>query len=292
MAFIEWTEDLNLGIPEVDADHKVMISLINQLDAGIGDGEAYGTIGSILNTLVEYTALHFLREEMVMDACQYPNMERHIEKHGELNDRVIDIQCRYFDNRESVAVDELLDFLKGWLTNHVLTEDMAYRPHTQGHPDVPAAAAAVHPMGMPPEDEGAEIDGEAGFDWPALKVLIVDENQALRTVTRTIMEIVEVAEVRESSSAAGALAQLRFFQPGAIVCGRQVGGMDGIEFARRVRDAASSPAPETPIVMMIGPGDPDYLERAAAAGVDRCLEKPILARALLETIAEVVAERA
>ena len=287
---IEWTEDLNLGIPLVDADHKVMISLINQLDAGIGDGEAHETIGSILNTLVEYTALHFLREEMVMDACRYPGMEAHIEKHAELTERVVDIQARFFDNRESVAVDELLDFLKGWLTNHVLIEDMAYRAHAQGHPDVGVAATAIHPMGMPPEKE-AEADGDAPFAWGALKVLIVDDNQALRTVTRTIMETAQVAEVRESSSAAGALAQLRFFQPGAVVCGRQVGGMDAIEFARQVRDAASSADPETPIVMMIDPGDSDYVERAEAAGVDRCVEKPIRARALLESIAEVVADR-
>jgi hemerythrin-like metal-binding protein len=291
MALIEWTEDLSLGIPPLDADHKVMIGLINQLDAGFGGGEEHGTIGTILNTLVEYTAVHFLREEMVMDACRYPQLDRHIEKHRELTEQVVDIQCRFFDNRESVTVDELLNFLESWLTDHIRVDDMAFRPHLQGHPDVTAAADAVHPIGMPPGEKQPETDGAAPFDWSVLKVLIVDENQALRTVTRTIMEIVEVAEVRESSSAAGALAQLRHYQPGAIVCGRHVGGMDGIEFTRRVRDTESSPVPETPIVMMIAPGDPDYLKRAETVGVDRCLEKPILARTLVETIAEVVARR-
>ena len=286
MAFIEWTEAMSVGVPALDADHKILVSLINQLKSVVGDDEEYATLGSVLNTLVDYTAHHFLREERVMEACGYPRLAEHMRQHEALTSRVIDAQCRYIEDREDVVGDDLLTFLKDWLTSHILEEDMAYRRYVEGDEAADKAAATVEAIGRPLADEP-----DAPFDWGTLKVLIVDENQALRTVTRTIMEVVRVAEVRESSSAAGAMEQMRKYLPGAVVCGGRVGGMDGIEFARRVRDD-SSPAAGIPIVMMIGPSEADYVERAEAAGVDRCLQKPIRALTLLETLAEVVGGKA
>ena len=197
---------------------------------------------------------------------------------------MIDIQCRFVDHREAVIGIDLLEFLRDWLVTHILEEDMAFRPYVEENEAAVEAAKSVPAMGTRPEEKAA-------FDWEALKVLIVDGNANRRAVTRTIMEMVHVAEVRESGSGAGALDQLLSFQPGAVVCGGRIGGMDGIEFARRMRDAASNPVHDLPLVMIADPGDGGYRQRAEEAGVDRCLEVPLRALTLLETVAEVVSAR-
>ena len=132
----------------------------------------------------------------------------------------------------------------------------------------------------------------AFIEWSeAMSVGVAAVDADRRAVTRTIMEMVHVAEVRESASGAGGLDQLLSFQPGAVVCGGRIGGMDGIEFARRMRDAASNPAHDLPLVKIADPGDGGCRQRAEAAGVDRCLEVPLRALTLLETVAEVVSAK-
>jgi len=132
MPAIVWTNDLNIGVPPIDTDHKLLVSLINQLDDAISGGEGRETVGSVINALLDYTEYHFKREESLMDACGYPDLEAHKRHHEQLCERVGEIRDRYVADKDSLADAEVLEFMRTWLTGHILGEDKKYMPFMSG----------------------------------------------------------------------------------------------------------------------------------------------------------------
>ena len=140
MPLITWTEALRVGVDSVDTDHKFLISLINQLDEAIEADQDRDVVGSVLNALLDYTVYHFRREEALMDACAYPELDQHRRAHAQLTDRVRAIRADYLNRPDGVVGADVLAFLKDWLTQHILGTDMEYRPYLHGQPDAVAEA--------------------------------------------------------------------------------------------------------------------------------------------------------
>lgn len=129
MPIIQWTPDFSVGVSSLDTDHKVLISLINQLDDAIGRGEPAATVSRVLDALLDYTDYHFAREEALMRACVYPELDAHQRTHGMLRAQVHDIRERYRRDPESMHAREVLAFLKNWLTAHIIGRDRLYAPY-------------------------------------------------------------------------------------------------------------------------------------------------------------------
>ncbi len=132
MPLIHWTPDFSVGVNSLDTDHKILISLINQLDDAIRAGAAGQTIGGVLDALLDYTDYHFAREESLMKACGYPDFDAHVRTHNTLRAQVHDIRVRYRRNPESLHGREVLAFLKNWLTAHIVGRDKLYMPAMNG----------------------------------------------------------------------------------------------------------------------------------------------------------------
>ena len=128
MAIIEWTPGLSAGVETIDTDHKLLISLLNQLDDAVSAGESEDIVGSVLDALLDYTDYHFGREEALMRACGYPDVEPHAETHADLRDQVATIRDRYRRNPDSIREREVMAFLKTWLTAHIMGRDKLYEP--------------------------------------------------------------------------------------------------------------------------------------------------------------------
>ena len=107
----------------------MLIDYINQLQQEITKAEpSRKMIGLILKFLVEYTNSHFKYEEMLFGIHQYPEKEDHQAVHNRLFDKVGVFKQR-FDNDDPTVGPDLLAFLKEWLNEHILVEDMAYSEH-------------------------------------------------------------------------------------------------------------------------------------------------------------------
>jgi hemerythrin-like metal-binding protein len=151
MPIIQWTPDFSVGVGSIDTDHKVLISLINQLDDAIRGGEPKQTVSRVLDALLDYTNYHFAREELLMRACAYPDIEAHARTHATLRAQVHDIRNRYRRNPESIHAREVLAFLKNWLTAHIVGRDKLYAPFMQSAVQkIQEAEAAFGLAGEPP----------------------------------------------------------------------------------------------------------------------------------------------
>ena len=129
MAYLEWSDKFLTGISNIDVEHKNLFVITNVLYDNVQANGPEANIVPVLTALGEYVRKHFSSEETAMRRAEYPGIVEHIEKHRAIDRKVQAYieQC----NDDPVAVDskELLEFLKRWLVNHVLKNDMDYVPY-------------------------------------------------------------------------------------------------------------------------------------------------------------------
>jgi hemerythrin len=123
--FVEWSDDLSVGIEEIDEQHKVLVELVNKMHEAIHQRHGSDVVISILNDLADYTRIHFAVEESLMRILNFPGYEGHKEIHEELLHSVQDLQEKVASGKRSIGF-ELMHFLKKWLTKHIMEEDMQY----------------------------------------------------------------------------------------------------------------------------------------------------------------------
>lgn len=135
MALMAWSEAYGVGNAMLDSDHRILVNLINQLHDATETGQSHEVVGTVINVLAEYTEHHFRREEALMDSAGYPELAAHQSTHRALEARMREIRERWNAGQRSVLDEEVLAFLKKWLTDHILGADKSYGPWIEGIAD-------------------------------------------------------------------------------------------------------------------------------------------------------------
>lgn len=132
MAFMLWSEALELGIPSIDAQHHWLVNTTNtlhdELEKSAPDTQI---IGRTLEILVNYTMNHFILEEDLFLRLGYPESAAHREEHNAFTAKIMQLLLK-FEDGENVGLDTL-DLLKDWLQHHILKVDKAYVPFLLQH---------------------------------------------------------------------------------------------------------------------------------------------------------------
>jgi len=130
VAFLIWTPNYATGVRTIDGDHQVLFAMINKLHDSVAKNEAPLELAMLFRKLESYVESHFRREEDLLESVGYPDLENHRAQHrrltAELADKIVAYEAAPDD------FDGLLEFLKAWLTGHVLKTDMAYVPFVEG----------------------------------------------------------------------------------------------------------------------------------------------------------------
>jgi len=108
-------------------------------------------------------------------------------------------------------------------------------------------------------------------------VLVVDDDDMIRRLLRTVLEADEI-EVVEAPDGDAALAALDELQPTVIVLDVMMPGLDGVEVCRRIDHERAK------VVMLTARDDPELERAATAAGADAFLTKPFSSIELLDLI--------
>ncbi len=122
---MEWKSEYELGIDEIDNQHKKLVGIINDYNHSISDKNVNSSaeIENILVYLINYTSFHFKAEEEVMAKLVYPELVEHIEIHEELISKLREILIK-MKRKESYTPIEFYYFLMSWLNDHILGEDL------------------------------------------------------------------------------------------------------------------------------------------------------------------------
>ena len=121
-----------------------------------------------------------------------------------------------------------------------------------------------------------------------LKVLLVDDNEHMRSIVGTILKGIGIVNLREARDGSEALEALRTWPADIAIVDFRMEPMDGVDLTRLLRNAADSRNPFLPIIMMTGFADRPRVEEARDSGVTELIVKPVTARAIIDRLNAVV----
>ncbi|THB77555.1 MAG: bacteriohemerythrin [Desulfobulbaceae bacterium] len=127
-----WGPGLELGLKEIDKQHKKLVDMINNLHRAMKTGKGDMAIMSILSGLTDYTVTHFEYEESLFEEHGYPDSDAHKGHHAKLVAQIQDIQRDLKEGKDKISMD-LMSFLMSWLTDHIRGVDKKYVPHLKQH---------------------------------------------------------------------------------------------------------------------------------------------------------------
>ncbi|NOX32325.1 MAG: hemerythrin family protein [Deltaproteobacteria bacterium] len=124
---IEWEQKYSVDIEEIDNHQKKMFDLFNQLiDMKKSKAEAKECV-NMISVINEYSKLYFSAEEKYLKKKGYPDFGAHSKAHRQFTKSSISLRREISEDIENLSYD-VIDELRNWLINHILTFDSLYVP--------------------------------------------------------------------------------------------------------------------------------------------------------------------
>jgi hemerythrin-like metal-binding protein len=123
---LEWNDGMSVGIPEIDADHKRFISLVDELNLSITERMNASEINKRLQHVIKDANRHFEQEEKLFHERQYPNAEGHLRSHNNIRNMLKKVQDSFLPYGLEAEWLDAAQVIKQMLISHLLTEDMQY----------------------------------------------------------------------------------------------------------------------------------------------------------------------
>ncbi len=79
----------------------------------------------VLREMTDYTIMHFTTEEAYMKIFNYPEYQDHKEEHRGFSSKIIVYTYKVIKGKYQFT-NELIEYLKQWLINHIQVTDRQY----------------------------------------------------------------------------------------------------------------------------------------------------------------------
>ena len=127
---LSWHDRYLLGHAELDAQHRKLFEVVNHFDEVI-EMDMPIELGRIVDDLIASATEHFRFEETVMEQNGFPDRPGHRRMHEELMGQLRQMRGKMKAGGH-VSSKSVARFLVDWLTNHILREDMEFKPYLRG----------------------------------------------------------------------------------------------------------------------------------------------------------------
>lgn len=121
-----------------------------------------------------------------------------------------------------------------------------------------------------------------------ITVMIVDDNQHMRSILKELLRAAGVADIREAVDPVEAFEIMRNTPVDILLADLSMPMIDGVEFVRMIRTGGDSPNPYLPVIMVTGHSERSKVAAARDAGVHEFLVKPVTAKALFDRVTQIV----
>lgn len=121
---IEWTEDLAVGVGNIDEQHQELFRRFNRLLEACSSGCGKEEIGSTLLFLNDYVRTHFREEEKLQIAHAYPEYTAHHEQHKIFMNKLEKFKKEMMAGGATLSLTIATNsLLIDWLVNHIANMD-------------------------------------------------------------------------------------------------------------------------------------------------------------------------
>lgn len=122
MAYEEWDSSLETGDEIVDAQHRNLYAIVNELHDALQEDRAKETVALVLVRVMLHAKTHFHDEEALMERIGYPDLAAHRRLHQEF-EREADALADDYLAGAAISPESLVAFLHDWLVKHIGDED-------------------------------------------------------------------------------------------------------------------------------------------------------------------------
>jgi hemerythrin len=129
MPLIEWNENLSVGVPSVDEQHKRLVGMLNELYDAIQTGQSQVVLGKVLKGLADYVVYHFQYEESLFAQTGYRAAAEHKKEHDDLTRLLHEERQKYEQGATPALSEEVLNFMRRWLFIHITGSDRKFGPY-------------------------------------------------------------------------------------------------------------------------------------------------------------------
>ena len=126
------------------------------------------------------------------------------------------------------------------------------------------------------------------YQFQNITVLIVEDNQPMLELAKSIMTAFGVKNVLGAQNGEEGFKRFCDHNPDIVISDWMMKPMDGISFARRIRNDPASPNKFVPFVLMTGFSEKRRVMQARDAGVTEFLVKPFTARDLYKRLYQII----
>ena len=122
----EFTDDYLTGIEIVDLEHQQLFCIVERAYQLVKSNDVitcYDELLSIIHELTDYTVTHFADEEAYMEKIGYEGLAAQKNAHASFVARLESINLIELDENPQKYMESLIEFLLGWLINHILYSD-------------------------------------------------------------------------------------------------------------------------------------------------------------------------
>jgi hemerythrin len=121
---IVWRESLAIGVPEIDSQHKELLSRFDSLLKACEAGKGMEELQKLLSFLDDYVVRHFSDEEGIQRKRLYPGYAAHKSEHDGFIARLKTLKDEIKADGVAVHhVTETNNLLLKWLINHISKVD-------------------------------------------------------------------------------------------------------------------------------------------------------------------------
>jgi hemerythrin len=132
MSYLEWSDHMSVHVGEIDAEHKGLVAVVNRLGEAMLSRRGPREQKDAIAAMLAYATRHFGHEEQYMKAFGFGGYDAHKAEHDAFIAKARELRDRY-DRGGFILTLEIVDFLKAWLTDHIMGTDQRYTEVFQEH---------------------------------------------------------------------------------------------------------------------------------------------------------------
>lgn len=242
-----WKEQLSVGNSVIDADHKQLIEIINLVERSLATINR-SELTLALDSLTQYSKVHFAREEKIAGAAGYTQVAHLHKSHEALLKKLDHLKQEIGEEWAASSIEHFTTFLRDWLINHVIKEDMLMKPFLEKY----------------------TLSLVGNMDNKSDKALIVDDSATMRSTLNAILSSANIEVVGLLPSGVKLLQTIANSPPDIVCLDYNLPDINGLELLKSI----VLQHPQVAVVMITGEQDPAFRNAAAKAGAAGFIQKP------------------
>lgn len=128
---IAWRREFEIGVTNIDEQHKELVSSFNCFIKACRDGEENSGLEKMFTFIDDFVVNHFRDEEMIQEKSSYPYFENHKLEHLAFIEKINQIKACF--NREEkselIQIITMNTVLLDWLVKHISGSDRKFGQH-------------------------------------------------------------------------------------------------------------------------------------------------------------------